>query len=1156
MNLWRKLRSMLSCRSRTQVNSSQFRTSSHKYQSITATVIGATLWHCVLTTGFATPYRTLHQQNEKQNVKEITVLEGERSIEAELSGGQAHTYLIKLSINQILNVFVDQKGIDVELKLSDPAGKTVAGIDWGGKDSTESMWKLAEVTGDYKLEVASTDPLSPPGRYIVKVNKIVDLATASQADKTRVNAHDIFWKAGLLRDTQNAEARHKAIEKFKESLPLWREIGDPIGEANALNEIGFVYGRLGDRDAGLPFYKQALQLFRSTRQERDQAMALANIGLAYSVSSNPAEALTYLKEALKLSRVVGDRKIESSVLNSLGFIHNQLGNFQDCLDYYSQALALKRAIADRRGEAIELSSIGGTYQMMGDPQQAFNFLKQALPLRRAIKDRSGEAITLSNIGRVWISLGEPQLALDYLQQSLVIAKELGDRNGESLSLDAMGAAYLRLGEYQKSIESHNQSLAIRRVVKNQYAEGDLLNSLGSDYFHIGDWQKAMEYYRQALDMRRTVGDPYGEIHTIQNIGNTYKKIGDRSKAYDYLNQALVLCRTINQPLFEAESLYDLAVLDMDSDHLDEARSRIGTAINIIESTRARVVSTDTRVSFFASKQDYYELYIDLLMQLYAKRGNRDDKIKAFGISELKRARNLLDSLGQAQLDIRQGASPELLKREHALQLKLNYQAQNQIKLLSGKHTQEQAIAAARDLAATSAEYEQASTDIKQSSPHYSALVQPNTLSLKELQSEVVDSDTLLLEYSLGETRSYLWSVSSTEITSYQLPNRSEIEAKAHGIYDLLLSRNQSIKFEPSDKRQERIAIADAEFYKSSSVLSRMLLGPVAMQLKNRRLLVVTDGALQYVPFAALPVPETNRRAGQKISATAENYHPLISQHEIVTLPSASVLGILRRELAGREQPPKSVAVLADPVFTREDERVTGGEAINWPASSQSASGKRDPHDLETELVRSLRDVNTATGLKITRLAFTRQEANAIVSLTPDSEHFKALDFQANLDTITGPEMSSYRIVHIATHALLNNAHPELSGLILSMVDKNGNDRPGFLPAQEIYNLKLPVDLVVLSACETGLGKEIKGEGLMSLTRGFMYAGSARVAVSLWKVGDESTAELMKRFYGGMFGKDKLSPAAALRAAQLSMWKSSRWQSPYSWAGFILQGEPK
>jgi CHAT domain-containing protein len=249
---------------------------------------------------------------------------------------------------------------------------------------------------------------------------------------------------------------------------------------------------------------------------------------------------------------------------------------------------------------------------------------------------------------------------------------------------------------------------------------------------------------------------------------------------------------------------------------------------------------------------------------------------------------------------------------------------------------------------------------------------------------------------------------------------------------------------------------------------------------------------------------------------------------------------MRREIAGRKPATKAVAVFADPVFGRDDPRLKLRAVA--AKSEQPSTG---------DLARAMRDVGVEAGFQ--RLPFSRREAEAITATVPRGQSSKALDFQASRDAVTDAELSNYRIVHFATHGLLDSNNPELSGIVLSLIDQQGQPQDGFLRLHEIYNLKLPADLVVLSACRTGLGKEIRGEGIVGLTRGFMYAGATRVVASLWKVGDAATAELMKRFYSLMFVK-KLRPAAALREAQIEMWQQPRWRSPYYWAAFALQGE--
>jgi CHAT domain-containing protein len=292
----------------------------------------------------------------------------------------------------------------------------------------------------------------------------------------------------------------------------------------------------------------------------------------------------------------------------------------------------------------------------------------------------------------------------------------------------------------------------------------------------------------------------------------------------------------------------------------------------------------------------------------------------------------------------------------------------------------------------------------------------------------------------------------------------------------------------------------------------MVWKPIEARVRGKRLLVVADGVLQYVPFAALP------------SSAGE---PLIVAHEIVYLPSASVLASIRRH--SRPMPAKAAAaVFADPVFSTSDTRFGARRDAAAPAKARAGDD----------------------GL-YGRLRFSRDEAEAINAVSPGA--FAALDFTAAKQTLAARDLRKYSILHFATHGSLNSAHPELSGLVLSLVDTNGKPLDGFLRLHEIYNLDLEADLVVLSACRTALGKEVHGEGLIGLTRGFMYAGASRVVSSIWNVDDRASAQLMSRFYGAMRAKG-LSPARALREAQLSLLRQPRWSNPHYWAAFGLQGD--
>ena len=267
----------------------------------------------------------------------------------------------------------------------------------------------------------------------------------------------------------------------------------------------------------------------------------------------------------------------------------------------------------------------------------------------------------------------------------------------------------------------------------------------------------------------------------------------------------------------------------------------------------------------------------------------------------------------------------------------------------------------------------------------------------------------------------------------------------------------------------------------------------------------------------------------------------------------SAIAIQRAELAGRKPAPKMLAVIADPVFDRTDVRFTTPSTETSDKTAPQTIGFNDARSIEHLADKSDDKSATMPRFVIPRLPFTRQEAARLLALTPKASSFSAMDFQANRATVLKGDLAQYRYVHFATHGLLDAERPGLSSLVLSMVDEQGRQQDGFLRLHDIFNLKLPAELVVLSACQTGLGKEIKGEGLEGIMRGFMYAGAARVVVSLWSVNDKATSELMAKFYEKML-KENQRPAAALRTAQIEMWKQKQWQSPYYWAAFTMQGE--
>ncbi|MGD1806723.1 CHAT domain-containing protein [Dapis sp. BLCC M126] len=845
-------------------------------------------------------------------------------------------------------------------------------------------------------------------------------------------------------------------------------------------------------------------------------------------------AIALWEEALLLFRKTANLTKEAVTLLSIGRVYNDLGEKQTALNYYQQSLPVFQQVGDRYWEAITLNNLGSVYNDLGEKQIALNYYEQALLLRRQAKDKGGEATTLNNIGTIYDDLGEKKIALNYYEQALPMYQQVRDKGKEAIVLNNIGFVYDDLGEKKIALNYFERSLSLRRQLKDKIGEATTLNNIASVYDDLGEKQKALNYYEQALPISKQTGDRRLEATTINNIGTVYNSLGEKQIALNYFKQALPTLQQVEDKAGEANTLYNIAKLNRDQGNLTESLTSIEKSIKIIEDLRTKIVAQDLRTSYFATVQDYYQFYIDLVMQLHKQNPNEDYESRALNASERSRARSLLDILAESGADIKTGVDPRLLAQEKQLLQKLNTLDQARQLNTPGDNPDQ----LKQQIETLSNQLQQLEVKIKQNSPRYAKLKYPEPLSAKKIQQQVIDKDTILLQYSLGEYRSYLWLVTQKEISSYQLPKKSEIEELAKQFREEIISL--SLVPETGNK------------------LSEILLSPVANKLGNKRLLIVGDGILQAIPFAALPLtspptPLLLREGGNIVEAEnsstlaggnegGQNYQPLIVNHEIVTLPSSSSISILREQVKGRTPAPKKVAVIADPVFQDNDSR--------FQTASQPKKETENNNLTRMKLSRSLEDF---LGLSFNRLEGTRQEAEAILALVPDNLERLSLDFDSNLKTAIDTNLSQYQIIHFATHGLLNETQPELSGLVLSLYDETGKETPGFLQLNEIFNLEMPAELVVLSACETGIGEEIRGEGLVSLTRGFMYAGAKRVVVSLWSVADNSTAQLMEKYYQKILEMDK-NPVEAMRETQLEMLSSQQWKAPFYWAPFVVQGE--
>jgi CHAT domain-containing protein/tetratricopeptide (TPR) repeat protein len=1098
---------------------------------------------CLLLTGLAWSAAVGREQAAIEQAS-LPTLEAGKTIERQLSGGEAHAFQITLASGQRLRVIANQHGIDVAIKISTSLGLQLVEMDsMNNTQGPEIASVVTEQDEAYRIEIHSLSKGVPAGRYEVKV----ETAGVTEQDRQWIKAQHAYVEGRRLRAQSTAEALTQSLRRFEEALGYWQAPGDKLMAAHALYYLADGHRKLGGMQQALSYFGQARQLALEAGEPREVATAERLIANVHVWQGEPRKSLEYYDRALMLFRTLNDIDIESRILHGLSSAYSMLGETQKALEIFEQELRVWRKLDNHQAMADTLNSIGGCYEVLGEWQKALEHNERAMAFYQSGGDRRGAARSLNNLGYIYERLGESRKAMEYYERALTEWRALGDRTEESRTLMNAGSVYARMNAPQKAMECYQQSLRLRQGEIDRRDEGIALLMMG-DLRASTDPRKALENYEQALLLMRAAEDRWREAFALRGAGMVHTSLGDLPRAQDYLNRALAFFRDIGSRSGEAQTLYGLARLERERGDFAAALRWIESAIALVERTRADVRSQRLRSSYFASTQDFYELQIDALMRLHQAGPAEGFEALAVQASERARARSLLELLVESRVDVREGVDAALLERERDLTKQIGAKAMRQLELGANSP---QLAPLKQEISQLENEFEMVRAAIRKDNPHYDALVQPQPLTLAEIQQQL-DDDTLLLEYKLGDERSWLWAITNRTLKAYELPNREQIELAAARFRQHLTARSLAGKGETPLQRRRRIAEADAQLPEAAKLLSGMILDPAAGQFADKRLVIVPDGALHYVAFAALPASESGRAGGQKgkqiRNPQSAIRNPLIVDHEIVTLPSASVIATQRRETAGRPIAPKLLAVLADPVFHVKDERFNKTAKRPVTATRSPLPASRNIEHLSEEAFGGL-------ARKLPRLPFTRREADRILALAPAEATFKATGFKASRGAAFAPELGSYRYLHFATHGLLDSERPGLSALALSMVDEVGRPQDGFLRANDVYNLKLPVELVTLSGCQTGLGKAVKGEGLIGLTRGFMYSGAARIVVSLWNVNDQATSELMARFYRKML-KGNQRPAAALRMAQVDMWRQGQWRAPYYWATFVLQGEWK
>lgn len=1075
------------------------------------------------------------------------------SISQEIAPGSLQTFEVDLKEGECLRLLLKKNDLRLLVTVQDPTGKT-SDLFVGVRYEPLQILKIATNDGLYIVSIRSLENQAGPHQYELSSDTVrratkedfvyeTALKTANEAEVARME-----WQESSLRT---------AIKKYSEASEAWKSISQYHEAAAALSNTGQIYSILSEYDMASASYEQALALNRTANDRSGEIRSLNDLAYAQLYLGHNDRALELLSQSRQLSedpRFVNSpdyKRYRAQTFNNFGEVSYARGELQVAIDNFNQALTLWTETNDRFGQALAQLNLGFTFFDSGDIPKASTSYQNALDISRSIDDRRGEALARTAMGGVYAFQGEKQLALDSHNEALKLFQTIGDDLGEASTLNGVGAVYEELIENQIAVASYtrardlfhgahkfdleavsdyylgkvhrsmdhvpealsfyNECIKLSQRVRNPRVEAYALKDIALIYNSLGQRRKALEQFERVLAMYEAANDKRGEAYTLHSIGYTWYIAGDIPAAIKFFNKALPLSRAMMDRPAEVSILYNLALAERTRGELQNALAYIQESTHLIESMRTKVLNRDLRASYFASVHQHYELYIDLLMKLGQTQ-------KALEISEQARARSLLDSLTEGKLNSDSSAS--LSNRLRELRQTLNGKIEYQMKLLDSNAAPELANQTNEQIKQLNGEYDKIEAQLKSESKQFAALTEPQEMKLEGIQAQLRNDNSLLLEFQLGAERSYLWAVSADSIKSYELPDRNTLEQLAGQVHEQLIAR-QPVANESSRDYQERVTRSDTEYLTTAAKLSWLLLGKIKDQLGDKRLLIVADGELHYVPFDALPIPVDDQ------SISTPEYVPLVVDHEIVKLPSASVLAAVRQ--SGGQSMEKTIALLADPVFDAGDPRITATTPIAIAQKDHSGP------------------------LKFDRLPSTLREAQTILEMLPAKQGTLFSGVEASRDLALGSALHGYKIIHFGTHALMDPEHPETSGIMLSFVDRNGNPQDGVLRVADIYDLRLATDLVVLSACQTALGKNVKGEGLMGLARSFLFAGSKSVLATLWKVDDEATTELIKHFYHGLL-IEHLPASVALKQAKLFIRSQKRWQSPYFWAGFELQGE--
>jgi CHAT domain-containing protein/Tfp pilus assembly protein PilF len=912
-----------------------------------------------------------------------------------------------------------------------------------------------------------------------------------------------FEEAGTL---QKKGKFAEAVDIINKSLALVKKNAHKEKECDHLMKLGLLYWNLGQMSNSTEKYQEALNIAKKhglKKQELEIQSALdiyTHYENAKKLRDNDRldDAIAEFEKAINLSQQTGSKEHELKCLRQLGFTYWLKNDWERFFSNNKKGLEIAKELSHKIEIGRCSNNVGLFWRYKTDYSQALRYYQEALEIARELKNNIDEADVLNNMGVIYKDFGDYDKALDYLGEALIIDQALGNTEIIPRTLNNLGVT-LRLRiqlnysekDFLRAIEYFKESLELARKIGDRETEIKVLNNLGSINSDAQNYSKALEYFSQGLEKAEQSDDKESQGMLLNNLGIVHYNLGNYEKSTKYFQDAIQLANNVGSGQILWEAYLELGNTYREQNAPKEALERYKESIRNIEIIRSNIQNEEQKASFLGTDKriEAYQNLIDLLIHLHETEPDKNYNLQAYNYMEQAKARAFLDSLELSKIDISAHVDFKLLSQEKELEKDIT---KVYTQLLDGKLSSEERSDLKERLNSLEYQLEALELEIRTENPAYAELIFPKAVTMGEAQKKLLNNKTAFFAYTIGKRNSFAFVVTKKELKIFKIPPKEDLQNMVAEYLKII-----------TDKSNQQFELG----YK---LFTQLVMPGINAKIKN--IIFVPGDILNFLPFETLITDKEMNRW-------------LIEDYTITYAPSISSLHeLIDRKKSNGSKRRMELLALGDPYF-----------------------GSLETEENGEDILEGFFTTNT---FNLYRLEYSGIEIEKIGALFAENKKTIFQRESASEEQLKNHQLEDYKILHFATHSLIDDKKPGRSSIVLALDEDKRED--GFLRMKEIYNLNLNSDLVTLSACQTALGQLIRGEGIEGINRAFFYAGASSVLMSLWAVNDQATYQLMERFYTHLRSSDSIMNA--LRKAKLEMIHSGTLSHPYYWAGFIISGK--